>query len=83
MTQNAFTNWLEIFVDEKGIDAEQVLTVAGPSGDNHIPVGCLLEAIKSAPAHEQAGIKNMIVRIDFCNWDVLHYFKHLALAIAI
>jgi hypothetical protein len=78
-----FTKWLETFVSEKGLDTDQVFTVPGKSGDNHIPLECVLDAIKGAPAHEQAGIKSMIVKIDFRNGDVCHYFKHLAQAIAI
>lgn len=78
-----FTKWLETFVSEKNLDTEQVFQVAGKSGTNHIPLGCVLDAIKSAPSHEQAGIKSMIVKIDFRNGDVCHYFKHLAQAIAL
>lgn len=80
--QMTFNKWLDTFVSEKGIDLEQVLEVEGPSGTNWIPVACLLDVMKQAPKHEQAGIKTMIVKIDFRNGDVLHYFKHLAKAIA-
>lgn len=78
-----FTNWLDTFTAEKGLDTEQVFTVEGASGPNYIPLGCVLDAIKSAPAHEQAQIKTMIVRIDFRNGNVCHYFAHLAQAIAL
>jgi hypothetical protein len=78
-----FTKWLETFTTEKNLDLEQVFAVEGKSGTNHIPLGCVIEAIKSAPSSEQAGIKSMIVKIDFRNGDVCHYFKHLAQAIAI
>lgn len=81
MKNNSFKTWLETFISEKGIDGEQVLTVPGPSGDNHIPVGCIVESILQAPASEQAGIKNMIIKIDFVNGDVIRYFRHLAQAI--
>lgn len=78
-----FTKWLDTFTSEKGLDTEQMFVVNGKSGENHIPLGCVLEAIKSAPTHEQAGIKSMIVKIDFRNGDVTKYFAHLAQAIAI
>jgi hypothetical protein len=78
-----FTKWLETFISEKGLDLEQVFTVNGKSGPNYIPLACVVDAIKSAPSQEQAGIKTMIVKIDFRNGDVCHYFKHLAQAIAI
>ena len=78
-----FTKWLDTFITEKGLDLETVLTVPGGSVPNHIPLACLVDAIKAAPTTEQTGIKTMIVKIDFCNGDVLHYFRHLAHAIAI
>ena len=78
-----FVNWLATFITEKGIDTEEVITIDGPSGLNMIPVACLVDAMNQAPRNEQAGIKAMIVKIDFMNGDVMHYFKHLAQAIAI
>lgn len=78
-----FTTWLNTFIDEKGIDREEVIEATGVSGKNFIPVGCLLEAMEQAPTCEQQAIKNTIVRIDFANGDVMHYFRHLAQAIAI
>jgi hypothetical protein len=83
MANTNFIHWLDTFVAEKGLDTEHVFEVEGPEwGMNYIPLGVVLEAIKGAPAHEQAAIKNTIVRIDFGNDDVLDYFKHLAGALA-
>lgn len=78
-----FNNWLDTFTAEKGIDTEARFEVEGPSGTNNMAYGNVLEAMKGAPAHEQAAIKDMIVRIDFANGDVCHYFRHLAQALAI
>jgi len=78
-----FTKWLDTFIDEKGIDPEKMMEVEGPSGTNFIPVGCILEIMKEqSPAPEQAKIKDTIVKIDFHNGDVLHFFRHLAAAVA-
>lgn len=79
----AFATWIKTFVEEKNIDTETVLSVKGASGVNLIPVGCLIEKMISAPKHEQRAIRDTIVRIDFCNGNVLHYFRHLAQAIAL
>lgn len=79
---NAFATWLTTFLDEKGIDTETVVEAEGPSGTNWIPVGCLVELMLQAPAHEQAGIKAMIVKLDFLNQPILPYFAHLAQAVA-
>ena len=78
-----FSKWLETFLSEKGIDGETILAVEGPSGENAIPVACLVDLMKQAPKLDQPGIKSMIVKIDFRNGDVLDYFRHLARAVAI
>lgn len=78
----AFGRWLDTFLSEKGIDMEETLTAEGPSGPNWIPVGCLVTMMKNAPKHEQAGIKTMMVRIDFANAPVRPYLTHLARAVA-
>ena len=78
-----FTKWLKTFIEEKGFDSETRFDVEGENGTNSIPLGCVIEAINSAPSHEQAGIKNTLVKIDFMNGDALHFFKHLAGALAI
>ena len=38
----------------------------------------VIEAIKMAPAHEQSGIREVLVRIDFVNGDVMPFLEHLA-----
>lgn len=78
-----FANWLTTFLDEKGIDTEERFEVEGKSGTNSIPVGCLVEAMVQAPAHEQRAIKAACVRIDFLNGDVRHFLRHLAQALAL
>lgn len=81
-----FAKWLETFLDEKGISGDDLVSAEGASGMNHIPVGCLVEAMTAAPAREQDGIKAMLVRIDFVapgRKPVLDYLAHLGKAIAI
>lgn len=78
-----FATWIDTFIEEKSIDTEHLLEVDGAMGQNMIPVGCVIEAIKGASKNEQAQIKNTIVKIDFMNGDVMHFFNHLAKAIAI
>ena len=78
-----FAKWLDTFISEKGIDLDQTLTVEGSSGANYMPVQIIVDAIKSASASEQSQIKAMIVKIDFVNGDILHFFRHLGKAIAL
>ena len=81
--QTAFGKWLHTFLSEKGIDLEETIDAEGPGGLNIIPVGCLVDAMLGAPKHEQAGIKTMLVKIDFVNAPVRPYLAHLARAIAV
>ena len=78
-----FEQWIDTLVEEKEMDPEQILEVEGPSGLNQIPLGVVIEAIKTAPAHEQKAIKEVVVWLDFLNADIVRYFRHLAQAIAI
>ena len=76
--------YLENLISEKdGIDMETIISVNGPSGMNQIPLQCLVDTILVAPKTEQAAIRSMLVKIDFMNGDVMHYFRHLAQAIAL
>lgn len=78
-----FSTWLNTLVSEKGFDSEHMFLVEGDSGENHIPLGCVLDAIKQAPKHEQKAIKSALVMLDFRNADLLGYFGHLAKALAL
>ena len=79
----AFENWLETYVDEWGLDREQVFEVEGPSGPNFIPLGAVIDHMLAASARKQVAIKSMIVKLDFFNRDVRIFFRHLAKALAI
>lgn len=78
-----FNNWIETLISEKSIDTEEYFSVEGESGENMMPYSVVIEAIKKAPANEQQQIKNTLVKIDFMNGDIRHFFRHLAQAIAI
>lgn len=83
MAATAFANWLDTLVDEKGLDHEHLFEKTAADGTlNVIPLGVVLDTIKVAPAAEQKAIKTVLVKIDFLNGDVLHFFDHLAGALA-
>ena len=76
-------NYLNNLISEKSnISMNTEIEVEGNSGTNFMTVGIVVEHILIAPKSEQDAIKNMLVKIDFHNGDVLHFFKHLAGAIA-
>lgn len=80
--ENIFNNWLDTFIEEKGIDLEQILEVKTEKNTHYFEVGNVIENIKATTPEEQEEIKKTIIKIDFYNGDVVDYFKHLAQALA-
>ena len=80
--ENIFNNWLDTFIEEKGIDLKQILEVKTEGNTHYFEVGNIIENIKATAPEEQEEIKKTIIKIDFYNGDVVDYFKHLAQAIA-
>ena len=78
-----FNQWLDTLIEEKEINTEEQFQVQGQSGTNFMCYENVIEAIKSTSSNEQAGIKSVLVKIDFANGDIKHYFRHLAQAIAL
>lgn len=79
--ENSFDNWLDNFIKEKEIDLDETFTIES-NGQVHIfEIGNIIENIKATSSEEQNSIKDMIVKIDFHNGDVVDYFKHLAKAL--
>ena len=77
-------NYLNSFITETSkMSFETPIEVDGPSGVNHMTVQTIVDHIMVAPKHEQKQIRNIMVQIDFRNGDMMHFFNHLAKAIAI
>ena len=75
-------NYLNALISEKGLNTETIIEVEGNSGAIFIPLGVVVEHILIANSTEQSQIRNTLVKIDFHNGDVMHFFTHLAQAIA-
>jgi hypothetical protein len=74
-----FTEWLDTFVSEKELDRDHYFEVQGPEwGLNLIPLGCVLEALKGAPAQVQADVKTILVEVDRLDGNVMHFFEFVA-----
>lgn len=80
--ESAFNKWLDTFIEEKGIDLEQVIEIKTEDNTHYFEIGNIIANIKATTPEEQAGIKDMIVKIDFYNGDVVDYFRHLAQVLA-
>jgi len=77
-----FQQWLTTFAEEKQLDMSEPVEGKRVSGKiTQLQVGDVLSAMMSAPASEQAQIKNILVQIDFANGDVMHFIRHAAKAL--
>lgn len=71
-------HWFDTFLDEKNLPYV-VWEIVDRAGMTHfIDSDAVIETIQNAPAEEQKKIKDIIVKIDFHNGDVNHFFRHLA-----
>tara|TARA_R100000329_G_scaffold52336_1_gene48119 strand:- start:326 stop:577 length:252 start_codon:yes stop_codon:yes gene_type:complete len=77
-----FNNWLDTFIDEKNINKEDTFEINKNGTLNIISYGSIIDHIKITSKQEQEQIKKTIVKIDFFNGDVLHFFRHLGQALA-
>ena len=77
----SFNKWLDIFIREKEIDLDYTFTIEDEGITHIFELGNVIENIKTTSKEEQNAIKDMIVKIDFNNGDVVDYFKHLAKAL--
>ena len=83
MAGNKFTKWLEIFLEEKGTDLDRAIEVEVEGTVHYMTSGVVVEHMMVASAQEQAGIKNILVMIDFKNGSVDHFINHLAEGLAV
>lgn len=77
----SFNQWLDTFIQEKGIDLDYTFTIEDEGITHIFELGNVIENIKTTSKEEQNAIKDMIVKIDFYNGDVVDYFKHLSKAL--
>lgn len=75
---NGFKKWFETFLTEKNLPYESWELISKNGKLNIIDTDVVIEHVKIAPNHEQKQIKEMMVKIDFRNGNINHFFKRLA-----
>ena len=78
-----FSNWLDTFVEEKGLDLGHTFEVEGDGGLNLIPLGAVVGMMQTWPTDLQAKSKRMLIKIDFVNGDVVDFLKYIAAKMAV
>lgn len=80
--ENEFNNWLDKFLEEKGIQLEESFTIEVDGVSHLFDYESIVEQIKNASKEQQDKIRETIVKIDFYNANVKDYFKHIATGLA-
>ncbi len=70
----SFQKWLTTFVEEKEVDMSEFLNA-------HVQVGDVVQGLINTVGSEQAQAKDILVKIDFHNGNINHFFAHLAQAL--
>jgi hypothetical protein len=74
-----FQKWLDTFIDEKQINRDRIFEVTTKDGTwNMIPLQAIVEFVAQVDPQVKAQIKATLVKIDFHNGDVYHFFNHMA-----
>ena len=72
-----FSKWLDTFMSEKNLP-DRIFEIEH-GGDVHmVESDYVVELAKQSSPQEQSFIKETIVKIDFMNGNVHHFFEHLA-----
>ena len=72
-------NYLNTLLEEKGLSLDTVREAEAKEWVvNYIPLAIVVDFLASADKKTQATAKNNLVKIDFHNGDVMHFFKYVA-----
>tara|TARA_R110000824_G_scaffold332656_1_gene519272 strand:+ start:53 stop:304 length:252 start_codon:yes stop_codon:yes gene_type:complete len=79
---NNFKNWIDTFIEEKDLPMEDTFTIDKNGTMNIMSYKTIYEHMLIANDQEQEQIKNMIVKIDYMNGNILNFFQYLGKLIA-
>lgn len=82
MKKNEFDEWLDKYIEEKGINLEEIFSLEIDGVGHLFDYASIIEQMKCTSKGEQEKIRNKIAEIEFYNADVKDFFRHLAIPIA-
>lgn len=82
MKKNEFDEWLDKYIEEKGINLEETFSLEIDGAGHLFDYASIIEQMKCTSKGEQEKIRNKIAEIEFYNADVKDFFRHLAIPIA-
>ena len=79
-----FIEWFEMFIEEKNLENVVYMTKFELDEEDmgidviHIDTEMIIETIKKTSQEQQKQIQEILIKIDFMNGDIHHFFNHLA-----
>lgn len=80
--ENSFTKWLDTFLDEKGIDQEEILEFEVKEEKQFMPVAVVVEFMANSGKDNQKKLKDQLVKIDFHNANVRDFLIYIGKFVA-
>jgi len=72
-------NYLNTLLEEKGISQEYMFKAEGDVwGTNIMPLSVIVDFMCEVDKATQTTMKNTLIKIDFKNGDVKHFFQYVA-----
>ncbi len=78
MKKNEFNEWLDKYIDEKGIHLEETFSIDVYGKEHLFDYASIIKQIKCTSRSEQEKFKNKLAELDFYKADVKDFFIYLA-----
>ena len=76
-----FSKWLDVFLEEKGVDLEEQVEVKKPDGSvGYMPLGFITEHMKAGKSLHKP-LKDKFVYLDFKNAPIVPFIAHCGQAL--
>lgn len=82
MKANEFDEWLDKYIEEKGINLDEPFSLEVDGIGHLFDYASIIEQMKHTSKSEQEKIRNKIAEIEFYNDDVKDFLRHLAIPLA-
>lgn len=82
MKANEFDEWLDRYIEEKGINLDEPFPLEVDGIGHLFDYASIIEQMKHTSNSEQEKIRNKIAEIEFYNADVKDFLRHLAIPLA-
>lgn len=82
MKTNEFDEWIDKYIEEKGINLDELFSLEVDGIGHLFDYASIIEQIKCTSKSEQEKIRNKITEIEFYNADVKDFLRHLAIQLA-